>query len=128
MKALLCARSLIERTSEKDHIMPITNIFKTNLLPESSLVITYLPSQKMYKLDYVHANTFASVDVVNSYSGIIASLMMRQSQLSSITTFNDPIKLVKLLDELKDWVSPENNTQKVTDESKSFGIPTPDWD
>lgn len=108
--------------------MPITNIFKTNLLPESSLVITYLPSQKMYKLDYVHANTFASVDVVSSYSGIVASLMMRQSQLSSIATFNDPIKLVKLLDEINDWVSPENNTQKVTDESKSFGIPTPDWD
>lgn len=82
----------------------------------------------MYKLDYVHTNAFASVDVVSSYSGIVASLMMRQSQLSSIATFNDPIKLVKLLDEINDWVSPENNTQKVTDESKSFGIPTPDWD
>ena len=108
--------------------MPSTNIFKTNLLPESALVITYLPSQKMYKLDYVHADAFASVDVVKSYSGIIASLMMRQSQLSSIATFKDPINLIKLLDEIKDWISPEDNTQKATDESKSFGIPTPYWD
>lgn len=128
MEAQLCAKSFVEITLKKEHTMPTTNIFKTSLLPESSLVITYLPSQKMYKLDYVHADAFASVDVVKSYSGIIASLMMRQQQLSSIPTFTNPINLIKLLDEIKDWVSPEDNNPKTTDESKSFGIPTPDWD
>ena len=128
MKAPICAKSFVEITLEKEHTMPTTNIFKTSLLPESSLVITYLPSQKMYKLDYVHADAFASVDVVKSYSGIIASLMMRQPQLSSIATFKNPIDLIKLLDEIKDWVSPEDNNQKTTNESKSFEIPTPYWD
>jgi len=71
---------------------------------------------------------FASVDVVKSYSGIVASLMMRQPQLSSIATFKNPIDLIKLLDEIKDWVSPEDNNQKTTNESKSFEIPTPYWD
>lgn len=108
--------------------MPKTNIFTSNILPPDTLKISYLPSAHMYKLDYIHTDEFASIDVTKTYEGIIASLFIRKSQLNNIDTFTDPLKLAEFLKEIKLWIDEEQSTPQHDADEPSFGIPTPSWD
>ena len=114
--------------------MTETNIFKNELTP--GFLITYLLPQKMYKIDYISSNSFASTDVVKSYQGIVSSLILRSQQFLAIyPTLNQPSILIQYLKEIEDWTTTINTTQNKANiddvmpnkDSNNNGLTTPKW-
>jgi len=100
----------------------------------SSIHISYLNKQKMYKIDYVTSNDFASTDIVKSYNAIIASIMLHSNilfiqyphltQLNELTSFfNNIEKWIESID-----VPSESNAAEPSPSNRVLTkIPKPDW-
>lgn len=100
----------------------------------SSIHISYLNKQKMYKIDYVTSNDFASTDIVKSYNAIIASIMLHSNILFiQYPHLTQPNELTSFFNNIEKWIESidvpsESNAAESSPSNRVLTkIPKPDW-
>ena len=101
-----------------------SNIFKYKYMP--AIKITHLTDSDLFKIDYASTDNAASVDIVNSFTGIASSLMLhmyvvfgKYPKMASIDNMQT------MLDLLQEWVDVVRAPEDVQVEKKPEPDPEP---
>lgn len=129
---------LLAYINERKGSILMTNTFSNDLI--AGVTITYLPNEKMFKIDYFSNYRTASIDVVKDNNGVIASLMSRSALIfGKYPSMTDADFLAMYFESFHNWyneiMQPETTSTMtkttVPDSSSSekyTTIPAPNWE